>query len=67
MQQNSSKREAYCSTILPQETRKTLNGQPNFTAEAVGKRRIKKPRNQYKERNHKDLSRNKGKRSKKQQ
>ena len=39
MQQNSSKREVYCNTILPQETRETLNRQPNFTAKAVGKRR----------------------------
>ena len=37
---NSSKREVYSSTILPQETRKTLNGQPNFTPETTGKRRI---------------------------
>ena len=50
MQQNSSKREVYCNTILPQETRETLNRQPNFTAKAVGKRRrtittTKKPQN----------------------
>ena len=30
-QQSSSKREVYSNTILPQETRKTLNSQPNFT------------------------------------
>ena len=27
----SPKREVYSNTILPQETRKTLNGQPNVT------------------------------------
>ena len=31
MQQKCSKREVYSNTILPQETRKTLNRQPNFT------------------------------------
>ena len=36
---SSSKREVYSSTILPQETRKTLNRQPNFTPKAIGKRR----------------------------
>ena len=34
------KREAYSSTILPQETRKTSN-KPNFTPKATGKRRNK--------------------------
>ena len=38
----SSKREVYSNTILPQETRKTLNRQPNFTPKATGKRRKKK-------------------------
>ena len=28
---SSSKREVYSNTILPQEIRKTLNRQPNFT------------------------------------
>ena len=28
---SSSKREVYDNTILPQETRKTWNRQPNFT------------------------------------
>ena len=37
----SSKREVY--TILPQETRKTSNKQPNFTSKTTGKRRTKKP------------------------
>ena len=42
MQKNCSKREVYSNTILPQETRKTLNRQPNFTPKATGKRRKKK-------------------------
>ena len=39
---SSPKREAYNNTILPQETRKTLNRQPNFTPGTTGKRRTKK-------------------------
>ena len=39
---SSSKREVYSSTILPQETRQTLNRQPNFTPKTTGKRRRKK-------------------------
>ena len=31
--------EVYSNTILPQETRKTLNKQPNFTPKTTGKRR----------------------------
>ena len=42
---SSSKREVYSHTILPQETRKTLNRQPNFTPKATGKRRTKEPQN----------------------
>ena len=34
----SSKREAYSNAILPQETRKTWNRQPNFTPKTTGKR-----------------------------
>ena len=34
----SSKRKVYSNTILPQETRKTLNRQPNFTPKTTGKR-----------------------------
>ena len=54
---SSSKREY--NTILPQETRKTSNRQPNFTPKATGKRTTTKKRtqNQQKERNHKDPSR----------
>jgi len=39
---SSSKREVYSNTILPKETRKTLNRQPNFTPKTTGKRRTKK-------------------------
>ena len=39
------KRELYSNTILPQETRKTLKRQPNFTPKTAGKRRTKKPQN----------------------
>ena len=34
--QSSSKREVYSNMILSQETRKTLNRQPNFTHKATG-------------------------------
>ena len=36
---SSPKREVYRNTILPQETRKTQNRQPNFTPKTTGKRR----------------------------
>ena len=39
---SSSKREVYSNTMLPQETRKTLNRQPNFTPKTTGKRTKKK-------------------------
>ena len=35
---SSSKREVYSNTILPQETRKTLNRQPNFTPKTAWKK-----------------------------
>ena len=35
---SSSKKKVYSNTILPQETRKTLNRQYNFTPETTGKR-----------------------------
>ena len=41
---SSSKREVYSNTILPQETRKTSNRQPNFTLKTTGKRRTKPPK-----------------------
>ena len=34
---SSSKREIYSNTILPQETRKTLNRQANFTPKTTEK------------------------------
>ena len=36
---SSSRREVYSNTILPPETRKPLNRQPNFTPKTTGKRR----------------------------
>ena len=39
MQQNSTKREVYSNTILPQETRTTSNRQPNFTPKTTGKKK----------------------------
>ena len=38
------KREVYSNTILPQETRKTSNREPNFTPKTTGKRRTKTPK-----------------------
>ena len=60
---SSSKRKVYSNTILPEETRKTLNRQPNFIPKTTGKRRTKKPQDQQKETNHKDPNRNKWKRN----
>jgi len=39
---SSSKRKVYSNTILPQETRKTSNRQPNLHIKTSGKRRTKK-------------------------
>ena len=39
-------REVYSNTILPQETRKTLNREPNFTPKTTGKRRTKNKKTQ---------------------
>ena len=39
---SSSKREVYSNTILPQETRKTSNSQPNFTPKTTRKKEQKK-------------------------
>ena len=41
---SSSKREFYSNTILPQETRKTSNRQPNFIPKTTGKIRTKPPK-----------------------
>ena len=40
---SSSKTEIYSNTILPQETRKTLNRQSNFIPKTNGKRRANPP------------------------
>ena len=42
---SSPKREVYSNKILPQEIRKTLDRQPNFTSKTTGKRRTEKPQN----------------------
>ena len=42
-QKQFSKREVYSHTILPQETRKTLNRQHNFTLKQLEKRTKKNP------------------------
>ena len=39
---SSPKREVYRNTILPQETRRRLNRQPNFTPTTIGQRRTEK-------------------------
>ena len=39
---SSSKRDVYNNTILPQETRKTSNRQPNFTHKTTGKKEEQK-------------------------
>ena len=61
---SSSKGDVYSNTILPQETRKISNKQPNLTPKAIRERRTKKPQSEQKERNHKYEIRNKGKRNK---
>ena len=44
MQQKQSQREVNSNTVLPQETRKTSNRQPNFTPKTTGKRWTKNPK-----------------------
>ena len=39
---SSSKTQVYSNTILPQETRKTSNRQPNFTHKTTGKEQQQK-------------------------
>ena len=41
---SSSKREVYSNTVLPRETRKILNRQPNFTPKTTGKKNRKTPK-----------------------
>ena len=42
---SNPKTEVYSNTILPQETRKTLNKQPNLTSNETRKMRTKNPQN----------------------
>ena len=42
---NSANREFYSIKSLPQETRKTLNKQPNLTSNETRKMRTKNPQN----------------------
>ena len=44
--ESSSKREVYSNTILPQETRKPSNRQPDCTSKASGKRKQNKTKQQ---------------------
>ena len=44
----SSKREVYSNTILPKETRKTLNRHPNFTPKTTGKKEQQEQQQQQK-------------------
>ena len=39
---SSPKKEVYSNTVLPQETRKTSNRQPNFTPKTSGKKQTNK-------------------------
>ena len=41
---SSSKRKVYSNTILPQETRKIPNKQPNFTPKATREKEQSKPK-----------------------
>ena len=41
----SSKRKLYSNTILPQETRKISNKQPNLTPKGIRERRTNKTEN----------------------
>ena len=42
IQKNTTKREVFSNKILPQETRKTSNRQPNFAPKTTGERETKK-------------------------
>ena len=56
---SSPKREVYSNIILPQETRKTSNRQPNFTPKTTGGKKNNKKTPKLVEPN--DQSRNKPK------
>ena len=57
--ENSSKREVYSNTFLPQKTKKTSKRQPNFTPKTTGKRRTKTPKISRRKETIKDPSKNK--------
>ena len=42
---SNSKKEVYSNTMLPQETRKTTNRQPNFTPKTIRKKKKRKSNN----------------------
>ena len=56
--ESSSNREIYSNTILPQETRKISNKQPNLTPKATREKKNKQ-NPKLVESNHKDKNRNK--------
>ena len=56
---SSSKKEDYSNLSLHQEKRKISKKQPNHIPESTRERRREKNQSWYKERNHKDQSRNK--------
>ena len=56
---SSSKRDVYSNTILPKETRKIWNKQPNLPPERIRKIRTNKAQSQKKEGNNKDQGGNK--------
>ena len=55
----SSSKEVYSNTVLPQETRKISNKQPNLPSKDIRKRRTNKAQSQQKEGNNKDQRENK--------
>ena len=63
---SSSKSVVYSYTDLPQETRKTLNKQPNLPSKGIRKT-INKAQSQQKDKNSKDQKGSKQNRNQKQQ
>jgi len=60
-----SKREADSNTILPQETRKKSNRQPNFTTKTAGKKRRRRTTTTTKTRTRKETIKIRAKKKKK--
>ena len=58
-QEHISKRKVYSNTILPQETRKISNKQPNLADKVTRERTTSKTQSYCKERNYKGQSKNK--------